>query len=349
MKRSDLLDTLKTVGPALASREFIPILACFCFDPKTVTAFDDVVAMTFPLATGLKGGIKGDVMLNWLANSRAPEVEIKQEGTEVLLKAGRSRIKLAALPATDFVFEWPKDEANELPLNDTVLAGFRKCLVSMGQDPSQPWQSGITMALDKDRMRLYSTNNTAASMVKLDLKVPKALREMTLLLPPRFCTLLVSLMAKNDGKVLRLTKHWAEAQFENGLRMLSKAGKDANVKEYQKVFSKELSAESEKKLCEMPAGLAGTLARNLVVLSKAADKFSKMSVADGKLKVTSRSDHGEVTDYVKLPGHPDCNVELQPDVLAAALDHAKQICFVEGSCAVLKGKGFTHVVAVVNH
>lgn len=348
MKRTDLLDTLKMISPALASRDFIPILVCYCFDPKTVTAFDDVVAMTAPLVTGLKGGIKGDVMLNWLANSRAPEVEIKQEDKDVSLKAGRSRIKLTALPAGDFVFEWPKDEANELPLNETVLAGFRKCLVSMGQDPSQPWQSGITMALDKDRMRLYSTNNTSASLIKLDLKVPKALQEMTLLLPPRFCTLLVNLMAKNEGKVLRLNKRWAEAQFENGLRMLSKAGK-ADVKEYQKVFSKELASSAEEKLCDMPAGLAGTLARNLVVLSKAADKFSKMSVADGKLKVVSRSDHGEVTDYVKLPGHPDCEVELQPDLLAAALDHAKQICFMEGSCAVLKGKGFTHVVAVVNH
>lgn len=346
MKRQEFLDVLRKVAPALASREYIPILACLCFTPKTVTAYDDIVALSTPLASGLKGGIKGEVLLKWLGECRAPEIEIEQTDAEVKCKSGRSKITLSTLPPDDFVFEWPAEAGVELPLNESLVDAIKKCMVSMGNDPSQPWQSGITVAFEKKRVKLYSTNNMAAFMTAMDFVVPKALRKLVLLMPPRFCQLLVSLAGKEEAKVLVLNKEWVEAKFASGLRLFGKASKEASLEEYGRIFNEPLTKKADKLLVDVPKKLSGALARNLTVFNGGGDKFSRMVITDGKLKVSSTG-AGEVTDKVSIPGHPDCEVELSPEVLSSALDHSKQVCFIEGSCAVIKGKGFTRVVAVV--
>lgn len=347
MKRTDLLEALRRVAPALANRKFVPIMSCFCFTAKEVVAYNDTVALGAPLASGLSGGLEGEVLLRWLGESRAPEVEISQDKKRVQLKASRSRLELKAMPPDAFVFEWPKvPEADiSLPLADELLEAIKKCCVSMGNDPSQPWQTGITVAFDKRQVRLYSTNNIAAFMTAIDLKVPKALRKLVLLLPPAFCSLLVATAGRDEAKDLLVDNAWVIARFASGLRLFGRVSTEASLEDYSSIFSDKLAGQAEALLVPVPSGLTSTLARNRVVLN-GNDKFSQMVISEEKLVVSSKG-IGQVTDKVRMPGHHDCKIEMSPEVLSSALEHAKKLCFIEGKCAVLRGKGFTRVVAVV--
>jgi hypothetical protein len=61
LEREDLVAVLKKVAPALSGKELIPIFSCLCFGEKSVHAYDDVVAMQFPLQCGIRGGGRGYV------------------------------------------------------------------------------------------------------------------------------------------------------------------------------------------------------------------------------------------------------------------------------------------------
>src|SRR5688572_3377387 len=139
MKRLELIEVLKKVAPALAAKDLVPAMSCFFFDGKLVSAFDDILAISAPMPTDFKGGLRGHLLLDFLSASRAPEVEFLVEGEEMTVKAGRSKLKIPIVPLDDFKFEWPKVKSEGLKLDETFFKALNQVLPSMGRDPSNPW------------------------------------------------------------------------------------------------------------------------------------------------------------------------------------------------------------------
>lgn len=348
MERITLLETLRRVTPALSGKDFVPVFACFCFDGKKVITYDDQVALTADCAWVVKGAIRGSVLLGWLEAARGADVEVEQDDSQVSLKAGRSKLKLPVIPEKDFVYKAPTKPGDELKFTPELLEALDRCAISMGRDPSRPWQAGLTMIFGDEKATIYSTNNVSGSMAIVKMKKPEDNSLSTILLPPKFVELTCSIGAKDSPKTLTLGKGWVTTTFASGLQLFSRTAADHEADNFKQLFSPELREAMKTKTVEIPKGMTDALTRALVVLSGAREKVTKVTVKDGKLILVSvAAGAAEVRDTLKLPGHEDIEVEVGPEPLKAGLEHAASFGILDDSHIAFTGPGFRHVIAVI--
>lgn len=345
MKRADLLASLQRVQPALATKDFVAVFACFCFTKESVFAYDDVVAMQYPCKAPIKGAVRGEVLLSWLSSTKSKDLEVTQENQELSLKVGRSRLKTVLLPTSDFVFKIPKDESSDLKITDSLADAIRVAMISLGQDPIRPWQSGLTFDFGKKAVTIYSTNNLSATVAEIAAKVPDDLQGKNYLLPPRFCELLSDLTRRDKGMTLKFGKSWIEAEFKSGLRLFSRIGKQTDIPAFKRVLSPKLLAKLDK-MIDIPKALDDSLSRAELIVKTSKDPVASLKVVDGKLIVAASSTIGQLKDTIKLKDHDDVAVEVHPTLFRKALLHSEQFWIVPDTCVGFKGKDFTHIVAI---
>ena len=85
----------------------------------------------------------------------------------------------------------------------------------------------------------------------------------------------------------------------------------------------------------------------LVLLASTRDKVITLTVKEGELRLEASSALGKVRDVVKFPGHPEVSVECNPEQLAKSLPHIETLGIVGGSCVLLRGSRFTHVISTI--
>jgi DNA polymerase III sliding clamp (beta) subunit (PCNA family) len=348
MERKEVLGVLKMVEPALSTKDLIAVFACLCFTEKTVTAYDDVVALQFPFNFGITGAIRGRVLIDFLSSCRAKELELEEGDGSVKVKAGRAKLDTPVLPEDDFLFKRPKMEKGDtLDIGEAFLTALGKAMISMGRDPSHPFRYGITVATISDPkpgLVFYSSDNKAATEVywhtKEGLKV-----ELVTVLPPRFCELLTEIGKTDKPTNITLTEEWVEAKFASGLRLFSRTVQGAELKTFGKVFG---PLDDYKRLVPIPKGLDRCLERACVVAKYSKEPFTSLTIKDDKLILLTKSEAaGNVRDSITIDTHGPASEWVHPELLARALPLAESMGFVENSCILLKGKNFTHMVTVV--
>jgi DNA polymerase III sliding clamp (beta) subunit (PCNA family) len=360
MKRTDLIERLKKLAPALSTKEFVPILSCFCFGKTSVHAYDDVIALELPYGgefqLPIRGGLRGKLLLDFLSASKATEVEFlnpsgeKVDHTytgELHCKAGRSKLKIPLQTETEFVFSLPPaDAAHTINIGRDFIDRLKMAMPSMGENPSTPWQYGVTIFFGRKSIALYATDNKVASSVRVWIAPAEALQGQVTIMPPRFCDLLVEISGKDEPVKLVLTDQWVTAYFKSGLTLFSKAVAGANVIEYQTIF--KAANEQSQDAVEVPLGFERCVDRALVVLPYAGETpFTDFSVGAGRLSMKTLSRAGEANDEIGLEGHPDVEVKANPDNLKKHLANVTHLRLVKDSFVVLLGEGVSHLVTAV--
>src|SRR5512138_2525795 len=97
MKRTELLNTLKTVTPGLAAKDRIEHAQSFVFTGDAVLTYNDEVSVRHPLqGFPLKGAIRAEPLLAFLSRAAGDEVAIeegeKDGAPQAVFKCGRSRV-----------------------------------------------------------------------------------------------------------------------------------------------------------------------------------------------------------------------------------------------------------------
>lgn len=345
MKRTMLYEILRKAAPALASKDVIAIFTCFCFSKKQVFAYDDLIAIQYPLVTPIRGGVRGEVLLNWLASLKGELLDIGCDNGELSLKCGRAKLTAPLLPEGDFLFDMPEDgDKFKLPIDNRLVRMLGRATLSMGLDPSHPWRMGITIVGSKKSLILYSCDNISVTRV-----VGKSLsaKPLCVVVPPRFCDLLKS-FAKTEGKgTLILCGEWLKAEFASGLKVFTRAGSTPDVKQYEDLFAK-MDGVKLKRFVEIPKTLKRALERARVVLPFSKDPFTSMTIGKGLLNLHTMSDGGEVKDRIKFGEHPTRTIHLMPDLLLRAIEEATTINMSAGFIG-LRGPNFSHMIAEVVH
>ncbi len=347
MKRADLIAALKKIEPALSGKELVPILSCFCFTKTHVFAYDDVVAMQVPFESGLELGLKGRLLLDTLSNSKSTEIEWTVEGTEVQVKAGRTKLKLASESKDLFVFKFPEDtEASASVAIDKAFAeDLSLALVSMGRDPSFSWRNGVTVAFD-DYFSLYATDNKGVTKVVCNVKTPDALKDKATIFVPRFCELFSDISRRDPPTKLLIADDWVEAKFESGLRLFAKTLKDVDLARYDGVINPTMEAV-EGKMIPVPSGLSRCLQRaEVVTRHNSKEPWTHFSVLVDKLNLKTESPSGDCVDAITIPTHSEISVRADPSMVVRALDYSETMAIID-SCIVMKSPGFTHLVATI--
>jgi DNA polymerase III sliding clamp (beta) subunit (PCNA family) len=345
LEREDLVAVLKKVAPALSGKELIPIFSCLCFGEKSVHAYDDVVAMQFPLQCGIRGGVRGSLLLGWLGQVAAKELEITQEGDNVIIKAGRAKLTTPIMGEDTFLFSPPdRSKATERELDEDFLGALTKVSVSIGRDPSHPWRLGVTIVFSETGTLFYASDNTTACRVKIGKPTEEG--ATIAVLPPRFVELLADVGKADPPTKLYLSKSWAEARFTSGLRLFSRTIATSDISTFRAIFE-----GVPKEMTEVPKSLKPALERAVVVAGFAKDPYTRLTIAaDGdvsRMKMVTKSSAGNVVDAVALPTpHDEVTIEVVPEHLFRGLGNAETMVVLEDR-AVLRGPGYTYLVSSV--
>jgi DNA polymerase III sliding clamp (beta) subunit (PCNA family) len=318
MLRKDLLDRLDLVTPALASNDLIPMLTHFAFTGETIMAFNDQIGASAPLQTQFVGGVPGNILLSLLKASKAKEVEFVDKNHELEIKAASSRFKLPVMPEDAFVFEMPKPTDKLLPVQLKPFAdALDGCLRSVSSDTSVPDQLGVTLLLDGQDLRLFSTNNATLSTNVLALSGKPPFKERVIL-PTLFCQQVVKLSRAFKDCKLEIHDDYALLSAAKGVRCFGRFIHAPKPIDFLSIVSANLK-DVGKRLAPIPSKLRLVVERAIIVTQSPVEQtLSEIKVKDGVMRFMSKSGRGEVTDSVQVD-QDDAELALDPKHLKVGL------------------------------
>lgn len=350
IKRTQLIEALKIARPALAARMELPIFSCFCFQDGTVSACNDAIGIRTPVAVDFEGGITGSLLLDLLSASRAVDVEFAdgEDEKEVVVKAGRSRLKTTVQDPEEFVFKERKSKsAQAIKLTPKFLDALEKVAPGMilaGTGDAPPWSTGMTLELDGRRACLYSGGNLVVIRAEVNHKSDKLQANIR----HELITLLLQMRKTLQPVSMTVASKWTRVEFKDGTILQASNLASPEVGQYKAI----LEEVPDVKPVDIPKGFAQAVDRALVIL-EGEDPGTKITAGDegGKMMLrlfSSSPAHGNLRDRLRFDDdHPEAEVKVTASYVKKVLGHATSMFLVEDYCLLLTGPGFGAVVPAI--
>lgn len=365
MNRTELLEKLERVAPALSGNNLVPILSHFWFTGENLLCYNDQIAIKTKLLSNFVGAVP-DTLTSLLSVSRAKEVEFfvgedpdkkKLPDGQLLVKAASSKFKLPFLPeeATK-IFEMPKPDAvHALPVDmKEFLDAIHSCTRSLKEDTSMPDSLGITIAFAPNHLDLYATNDSTISYARVVTK--KAVVQikndgitkhgMRVVLSGNFCRQMLAL-AKLDG-TRSIEIHDDYSLFTVADNVLF--GRLVDVPrplDFDSVIDQTFPKEVRKNLVSIPSKLELILDRAVIITeSKTERSKTEITIKDGIARFLSKSEKGEVRDSTQLEeAQPDVSVNIDPRLFKAGYGYFDKFTMTEQCLIMTKGSSLYLVSA----
>lgn len=384
MKRTELLNALNMVKPALARNDLIPSLSMFWFREGRVLAYNEEMAIQVPIDIDFTGAVSGDTLVKFLNSSSVDEVVLSSSGDSATLKLGKTKGKLAFLPEDDLkYFDMPDIKKNHMLSVDTrqFLIGLESCLRSIGTDVAVPDQLGITIIRDGDKLDLYSTDRTTLSHAEVDIVGDCPLDDgERLILPAGFCRQLLKILQwKTTARFVEEDEDEAEVpegEATDDKKAAKEKPKDFLIEVNEKyvlmksggvslygriihadvplnfpsILKNFLPPKAVKHMVPIPAALAPAIERaNIIVSSSVKPIATKIEVGEAKSGIVahlhSKAESSEVTDNVVLGDeHPDVEMQFTPKHVRKGIESFDKILFDKKAVIFKKGK-LTYMVS----
>ena len=320
MERQFLLDALASVAPALSRSEVLPALQCLWFDGESVSATDGVVMAREPVRVGLKGGVQGKPLLDWLKGSSADEVGLVADPDAVTFKAGRSRITLPILEGSPLE-STEQGFVARIPVQDNHLAALRQAHKFMGYDLSDPWRAGITVSIDEHgQVLLYATDNVSLIEVSFPSSDPGDTPPGVYNLNPRFMDLLVR---RPVPESMELSESTGLFVYGGGGTLSGRMIEEADVGRYQETF--DWAYEGDASYLDVTEEVRGVLKRVADFAATTDHKLARLRISDGVGTITAKRGTANLVEEFDAGEHADVAVHFSPTTLMRRLAGAEEI------------------------
>jgi DNA polymerase III sliding clamp (beta) subunit (PCNA family) len=353
--RSEFVSTLKTVAPALATNDLIPLFSHFWFSENKIIAFNDQIAISAPSKgfnaskTPFKGAVP-KTLLALLEASWAKQLDFSTGKNEVNIRAAKAEIKLPLLPFEDTtaVFQMPRLKADDkLPVNtETFLAAIESCMRSVDADTSVPDQLGITIIPMEDNLHLYSTNGMTLSraIVPIDKECPIKKR---VVLSKLFCEQMLSLCGKDKAVVLEIHNDYALLMNTNGVMLFGRLIEVDKPLNFTGVIDQYLTKGYEKRLTPIPNAFPNAIDRAAIISNtNLGPGITSFTVKEGgrQLLMVTKSERGEVEDSLKYEGSEDTQYKGDPKRIRAGIG-AFDTMLITPKCFVFSKENMIYMVS----
>ena len=350
MNRRNLLEPLVLASAALAadSDTIAPAFASFCFDGKNVVAHDDIVAISLPLKTKLKGFVSGALLLRFLKACVGKEVEfIQKKAGTLTVKCGAARLRLSVSDPHDYPFKFPTLYGKLMNnLNGEFFTGLELCSKIVSDRGISSWLGGVLFDFGK-QLTLYSVSGTRDAICVYDNKgmgVKSKEDHNQIILPVSFCKVVLSMYKKFGAKNSRIAvrENYAVIYFDDKGAVFGKAfvaSKKPNIA--GKVRG---HLEGVKSFIPILSTFRNALLRSSAVAGN--NGLCTLTVNGGKLKMETRTPGSMLNDLVSLKAkHKEIEVKIDPHLLIKMLEHCKEFV-IQDNCVVMRsGSGLTYITA----
>lgn len=342
--RIALLAAINTVKPALATKDLVEELCMVWFDGQHAMAYNDAeLGIQVPFKCPFTGGIRGELLLGLLSNSRAREITLDPDGDgKMKLKAARMKAELSVLNGSRSIWQFPEpNKKASFPIPEAFIAGLKAVLVSVGNDTSIPEKLGVTVQFHGG-VTLYSTDSVSMAQVQLEMNT-KA-KAKSIILPTAFCEQLLRLCSK--GGFIELRDDCAIAGNEDGVNIFARLVYSAKPLNFASIIEKH-ERWSKGAEMEVPDRLPLALERALVLLNGVPKAAVDFTIEEGHLTLETKADgRGHAKDVISIPDHvPDISVRLDPELIKRALPFAESMIFTNAALIMRAGDDFTYIAA----
>lgn len=358
MKRTEVLDTLSVVHPALAANDLIPVLSHYWFTGDRVMAYNDVIAISTNMETDFAGALKASMLHGHLSKADGKEVEFKVKGDDVTVKAGRSSLKIPMMPVESFLFEFPEvEESDRIKVDiESMVNAFEVCLQSLGKHISEPERRGITfIPSDEKELELFSTDSVTMSKATLRTKSAHKLRSH-FTLSEAFCRVALKLLARKGASKSKLyfDDTFSYLELPDGTQLYGRLVDDPSPPDFQKALKNVLPKKFGNMLVPTPKALPQLLDRAYLVVSKAMNPDTKIMIKEGSsgkavVKIQAISELGEFSESLSLgTAHPEVSVSVDLSRFRECeFSSFEKILFHDTCIVMVRGNDMYHLMSVL--
>lgn len=297
------------------------------------------------------------------------EITVEQTADNQLsIRSGKSSSKLAVLGEESFMFsmdELDLENAQEFSLDQRYMDGLERCLVSVGKDPTHPFQLGVTITYGKEGINLYSTDNHSLSKYELGGRTKKS---GSAILPESFCTTLLSIMRshkqyvpanlaeskskdKEKGQaVLSIGEGFAFARIGPDVRLFTKLVTDLRPVNFEDAIAinMERASASFDEFQEIPPDLTNSLDRAMIFVAKTNEKVMECIIDGPSMKMRTESPEGSLSDslvFKESISEVPLKFRIDPYNLSRVIGNCAFISFSDGLCLMRsENEKYTHLV-----
>lgn len=344
--RIALLDACETVKPALAAKDLIEALTHIWFDGDTMTTYNDAdLGIQVPFKTEFKGGLRGNLLLGLLANSKAKEVELTPTYNDHMqIVAARTKAKLAVLGMDLAVWDFPAPVMkNTFDIGEDFVRALKAVLVSVGNDTSIPEKLGVTMTADKAGVVLYTTDSKAVTQVRAATPKGKWMTKGdSVIMPTAFCEQVLRVCAA--GGFMEVRKDCVIAGNGDGVLVYARLVDVHKPLDFAGTFAAHSKAKDK---FDIPTKLEGALDRAIVLLDGMAigEPVTLLAFQD-KLRVETHAEgRGNMKDFMDVPGINEIELKVDPQLLKRALPYATEMVLTDQAVVFYGPDAFVYLAS----
>src|SRR3990167_505984 len=355
INRKDFVKVLKNVMPSVSTQDFIDMMKNFCLDGETIFGYNDSMSIRLDFETGLEIAVPAESLLKIVDSYKSEEAEIYAEEDihKFNIKCGRSKLSLPCLYKDSFIFSMPEDKNDvSIPINDKLIDGIKKCLISVGGEEIHTSHMGVTLIINKQVVSLYSTDNDTISRYSFKYSELDINYKKSVVLPKDFCVQLLNLCQSDSTELVLYDDYvgaYDKSLCKDSIFLFSKLLYTGKVEKFEEIFNRVVPKKPSKSLL-IPIGESFKTAidRSLIVLGGTPNKACNVSLIENRIEFSTVTALGEVEDKVTFK---DRNFKrnkkiISADYVARAIKVCSYIYFGEEALAFFDGSaGFVHVVA----
>lgn len=331
IQREALLSAIKLVLPAMTRKELFDQSNKIAFAAGRVVAFNDAVAILHPLPGGLDlaGAVDGQHLHDLLNKVSAESIKLIVEGSDLNLRAGRSRATFHLQEVT-LPFDSVDTTGELIELPETFVDQLRWVSANCARDMSRP---ALTCVL-VDGGYMQATDSYRISRVRHgDVDLPK------LTLPVTQVEVLVDYpirrVAKSDsGEWVRF-----ETDDETTLCVRALSAEFPDLTSFYTVEGREI---------QLSTALTQAIDRARIFSRRehTIDEEITVSMRQNQISVEARYDGGSFSEVVRCDGAVEGpSFTIHPKFLSAALESGTK-CILGGGSVKFSGADWDHVVAL---
>lgn len=256
-----------------------------------------------------------------LPDSSDVELSLNAEGTQMIVKAGRSQFKLSCLPTTDF----PEIGAGDLPTSFGLPAADLRALIdrtkfAMSTEETRYYLNGIYLhqAEQEGVQVLRAVATDGHRLARFEMPLPEGAANMPGIIIPRKAIGELRKLADDAADAITITLSENKIRFAFDHIILTSKLIDGTFPDYQRVIP-----EGNDKIVEVDAKALTSAVDRVSTISDGKSRAIKIAM-NGKLMTISASsaEAGSATEEVEVNGETDIEIGFNAKYL---LDITSQI------------------------
>ncbi len=332
IERASLLRSLNHVQSVVERRNTIPILSNVMIKADdgmlSLATTDMDLEINESVAAKVKDGGATTVpahtlhdIVRKLPEGSDVELALNGEGTQMTVKAGRSKFKLSCLPITDF----PEIGAGELPTSFSIPAADMRALIdrtkfAMSTEETRYYLNGIYLheAEQEGVKVLRAVATDGHRLARFEMPLPEGSAGMPGIIIPRKTIGELRKLVDEAADTIEITLSENKIRFAFDHVVLTSKLIDGTFPDYQRVIP-----EGNDKIVEVDAKMLTSAVDRVSTISDGKSRAIKIAL-NGKLMTVSASsaESGSATEEVEVNGETDIEIGFNAKYL---LDITSQI------------------------